>query len=235
MPAKPKMTKKEKAAAATITSKESAASKLKIQSKRTITVTDQEIEASLHTNLLELAQHSHTCFEFACKNMTRTGKGCVFWLFPDYETSIKKSTDTTGSECPPVQYHSKERAMASEYMPVIEMIEKYEPDNAFVALVAIRTGDRRDSLMKVMIIGANTQLQMTFTVSICICITARSFDCFDRLIDWYRPAATGTGSDDHFTELLCVCVCVCVVYTTPPPPPPAGAEKIPGIAVCISV
>jgi hypothetical protein len=45
------------------------------------------------------------------------------------------------------------------------MIEKYDPDNAFVALVAIRTGDRRDSLMKVMIIGANTQLQMKFVVT----------------------------------------------------------------------
>jgi hypothetical protein len=40
-------------------------------------VPDNLIEASLHANLMELAQHSHTCFEYACKNMTRTGKGNV--------------------------------------------------------------------------------------------------------------------------------------------------------------
>jgi hypothetical protein len=43
-------------------------------------------------------------------------KGCVFWLFPDYESSVAKGT---GAVSPAVQYHSRERAVATDYAPVI--------------------------------------------------------------------------------------------------------------------
>jgi len=78
-------------------------------------------------------------------------------LFLDYEQSLD------GKIAPPaLQYHIREKALSCEYLPLVEMIEKYDPENAFVGLVAIRTGDKRDSLMKVMIIGAYTQSQMHF-------------------------------------------------------------------------
>jgi hypothetical protein len=37
----------------------------------------------------------------------------------------------------------------TEYPPVIQAVKQYDPLSMFVCLIAIRTGDKRDSLMKV--------------------------------------------------------------------------------------
>lgn len=108
---------------------------------------DQEIEAMLNRCLIELAHHSGACFEFAYKSYERLGRGCLFWLF----TSFEKMRDfaAPGDNYPALAYYPRKLAVAFQYEPVLQFIRQYDPRSHFVALVAVRTGDRRDSMMKV--------------------------------------------------------------------------------------
>mmetsp|Transcript_26154 Transcript_26154/g.51154 ORF Transcript_26154/g.51154 Transcript_26154/m.51154 type:complete len:347 (+) Transcript_26154:1-1041(+) len=105
---------------------------------------DEELDATLNSCLIELAHHSDACFEFASRCYEKMGRGCLFWLFQDasHAKNMKK-------DLPCLSYQSKKMASTFEYPPVMEFIKQYDPRSHFVALVAIRTKDHRDSLMKV--------------------------------------------------------------------------------------
>ena len=108
---------------------------------------DALIEHSLQNNLNELAIHSFTVFEYAHKLASRKDRECVFWSFTSLEDSICSFKAAT------VSYKSLSQARATQYAPVVGFIEQYDPTSMFVALVAIRTGDKRDALMKCMLLG----------------------------------------------------------------------------------
>mmetsp|Transcript_10849 Transcript_10849/g.16167 ORF Transcript_10849/g.16167 Transcript_10849/m.16167 type:complete len:298 (+) Transcript_10849:50-943(+) len=110
-------------------------------------LSDSELDSLLQGCLMELGHHSAASFEYAYKNYEKAGRGCLFWLFRDYKHAQQLSK--LGSDLPCVSYHSAQLAQTFEYPPVLEFIKKYDPRSHFVALVAIRTGDKRDSLMKV--------------------------------------------------------------------------------------
>src|SRR5262249_23489555 len=112
---------------------------------------DVAIETSLTANLAELGRHSFTTYEYAYKHATRKARRCVFCPFKNYPESLNHVTRAV------VRYKSLDGARQTAYEPVIRFIEKYSLDTMFVALVAIKTGDKRDSLMKCMLLGRDAQ------------------------------------------------------------------------------
>jgi len=108
---------------------------------------NDNLDAVLTACVVELAHHSEACFEFAYRNFEKMKRGCLFWMFEDIETA--KKLIQMKDNLPRLSYHSRQLAQTFQYPPVIEFIDKYDPRMDFVALIAIRTGDVRDSIMKV--------------------------------------------------------------------------------------
>ena len=75
--------------------------------------------------------------------MLAAGRGCLYWVFPSLEEAKKPGQRI------PIEYRNEVKAKAIEYEPVMPYIQRYVPQKALVVLVGIRTGDRRDTLLKV--------------------------------------------------------------------------------------
>eukprot|EP00823_Brevimastigomonas_motovehiculus_P007960 TRINITY_DN712_c1_g2_i1.p1 TRINITY_DN712_c1_g2~~TRINITY_DN712_c1_g2_i1.p1 ORF type:complete len:347 (-),score=106.18 TRINITY_DN712_c1_g2_i1:1-1041(-) len=170
-------------------SSSSAASSTRVKAKRTPEgVTDKEIQAQLDIYLKELIAHSRSCYEYAFKMSTRLGKGTLFWVLPSYKIAAEHKERVA------VQYISRERAVSCEYPSVVQMIDNYDPDRTFVALVAIRTGDKRDSLMKCVTIGVDAEA---------------TFEDRKQLFPYLRYTGPPTPASDHpeFDILPCCVFC----------------------------
>jgi hypothetical protein len=61
-----------------------------------------------------------------------------------------------------IEYRSEEGARRIEYEPVMKYIAQYVPQKSCVVLVGIRTGDRRDTLLKVCVLSVTCS-------SLCCC------------------------------------------------------------------
>jgi hypothetical protein len=72
-------------------------------------------------------------------------RGCIYWLFDSYEQAVRPNNERP----PTFTYRGLALVEATEYKPVIDAVKQYDPSTMFVCLIAIRTGDKRDSLMKV--------------------------------------------------------------------------------------
>eukprot|EP00455_Lapot_gusevi_P038820 TRINITY_DN4351_c0_g3_i4.p1 TRINITY_DN4351_c0_g3~~TRINITY_DN4351_c0_g3_i4.p1 ORF type:complete len:367 (-),score=118.17 TRINITY_DN4351_c0_g3_i4:58-1158(-) len=115
----------------------------------------QKFETLLALKHKELALHSRSVFSFAQKMYEIAGRGCLFWLFE----SANDASDRHAKR-PAITYAPLVRAHDFEYPPVINFIQRYDPTRSVVALVAIRTGDARDSLMNVVELGRTAYEQI---------------------------------------------------------------------------
>eukprot|EP00467_Chlorarachnion_reptans_P024083 CAMPEP_0114498832 /NCGR_PEP_ID=MMETSP0109-20121206/7087_1 /TAXON_ID=29199 /ORGANISM="Chlorarachnion reptans, Strain CCCM449" /LENGTH=326 /DNA_ID=CAMNT_0001676345 /DNA_START=162 /DNA_END=1142 /DNA_ORIENTATION=- len=128
-----------------------------VKGKPTPPPSNTRLDEILNSLLIELAHHSGACFRFGFRYFEQKGRGCLFWLFRNVEHAA--NLKSLGDDMPCISYQARELARTFEYPPVLDFIDKYDPRSHFVALVAIRTGDSRDSLMKVTHLSKSAHFQ----------------------------------------------------------------------------
>jgi len=110
-------------------------------------INDRLLESQLNRHLNEMAVHSSAVWSFAFKEFERAGPGVVYWLFSSVdEAKLDRQVN-------PITYRAHESVKQMGYEPALQFLSNgYEAQRSCLALVAIRTGDKRDSLMKVLLI-----------------------------------------------------------------------------------
>lgn len=128
--------------------------------KKGLTGPDREFENELTKCLNILVNHSNACWQFAFKNYEKFGRGCVFWLVK----SLADARAVKDNQKFPLLYRDRNECQQMAYGPVMEFMDMYDPARECLLLVAIKTGDKRDSFMKV--VRASRSLQDTLRAKV---------------------------------------------------------------------
>lgn len=115
---------------------------------------DRLLSRDMARRLLLAAQSSMVLFQAARKHFQACGRGAVCWYFHDPSLV---ALDAHG-DVPVVHYLAADKVANTEHAPATGFVRGYDPWSSFVVLIAVKTGDARDSLMRSMVFGRDAAI-----------------------------------------------------------------------------
>jgi hypothetical protein len=103
---------------------------------------NEQLNVQLETIMMELAAHSPTLFNYGFKCYEVVGRGIVYIQYDSLEAALARKGH-------PLEFRADSTVKSMEYAPAISFTAQYDPALSMCLVVAIKTGDERDAVMKV--------------------------------------------------------------------------------------